>query len=138
MVLDPTSEFFKYMKSPGHAAAVRADASLASDAGAFALVLIFEGLMPFIAPARWRDMFRRMLELCRRPDPLLRTDLDRDRIDPAAATVLTAVPASGPPIAMTHWLLPEDIADVLPAEARTIEDMRRACSTCSRATATNW
>ena len=30
---------------------------------AVALVLILEGLMPFLAPARWRDMFRRLLEL---------------------------------------------------------------------------
>ena len=36
---------------------------LASLGLAVALVLIFEGLMPFIAPARWRDMFRRLLEL---------------------------------------------------------------------------
>ena len=36
---------------------------LASLGLALALVLIFEGLMPVIAPARWRDMFRRLLEL---------------------------------------------------------------------------
>ena len=36
---------------------------LASLGLAVALVLVLEGLMPFIAPARWRDMFRRLLEL---------------------------------------------------------------------------
>ena len=30
---------------------------------ALALMLVLEGLMPFVAPATWRDMFRRMLEL---------------------------------------------------------------------------
>jgi uncharacterized protein YjeT (DUF2065 family) len=30
---------------------------------AFALMLVLEGLMPFIAPARWRELFRRLLEL---------------------------------------------------------------------------
>lgn len=30
---------------------------------AFALVLILEGLLPFAAPAVWRDTFRRMGEL---------------------------------------------------------------------------
>lgn len=30
---------------------------------AFALMLVLEGLMPFLAPAAWRDMFRRVIEL---------------------------------------------------------------------------
>lgn len=30
---------------------------------ALALVLILEGLLPFVAPAAWRDTFRRMGEL---------------------------------------------------------------------------
>jgi uncharacterized protein len=30
---------------------------------AVALVLVFEGLLPFAAPALWRDTFRRMIEL---------------------------------------------------------------------------
>ncbi|MDR2111617.1 MAG: DUF2065 domain-containing protein [Candidatus Accumulibacter sp.] len=29
---------------------------------AFALMLIMEGLLPFIAPALWRDTFRRMIQ----------------------------------------------------------------------------
>jgi uncharacterized protein len=30
---------------------------------AFALMLVLEGLLPLLAPAQWRDMFRRVLEL---------------------------------------------------------------------------
>jgi uncharacterized protein len=30
---------------------------------ALALVLVFEGLFPFLSPARWRSTFQRLLEL---------------------------------------------------------------------------
>lgn len=30
---------------------------------AFALMLIFEGLLPFLLPALWRDTFRRLTEM---------------------------------------------------------------------------
>jgi len=30
---------------------------------AFALMLVLEGLLPFLAPAVWRDTFRRLVEL---------------------------------------------------------------------------
>ncbi len=30
---------------------------------AFALMLVLEGLVPFIAPAIWRDAFRRLIQL---------------------------------------------------------------------------
>ncbi len=30
---------------------------------AFALMLVLEGLMPFIAPAAWRETFRRLVQL---------------------------------------------------------------------------
>jgi uncharacterized protein YjeT (DUF2065 family) len=30
---------------------------------AFALMLVLEGLLPFVAPALWRDTFRRILQL---------------------------------------------------------------------------
>jgi uncharacterized protein len=30
---------------------------------AIALLLVFEGVLPFAAPALWRDTFRRMIEL---------------------------------------------------------------------------
>ena len=36
---------------------------MASLALAVALMLVLEGLMPLAAPARWREMFRRVLEL---------------------------------------------------------------------------
>jgi len=29
---------------------------------AFALMLILEGILPFLAPARWREIFRRITE----------------------------------------------------------------------------
>ena len=31
--------------------------------GALALMLVLEGLLPFLSPQRWRDMFQRMLLL---------------------------------------------------------------------------
>ncbi len=30
---------------------------------AFALMLVIEGLMPFLAPGAWRDTFRRLIEM---------------------------------------------------------------------------
>jgi uncharacterized protein len=30
---------------------------------AFGLMLVIEGLLPFLAPVRWRDTFRRLIEL---------------------------------------------------------------------------
>jgi len=30
---------------------------------AFALMLIIEGLLPFLAPSRWRDVFRRVIQM---------------------------------------------------------------------------
>ena len=30
---------------------------------AFALMLVLEGILPFIAPAAWRDTFRRLIQL---------------------------------------------------------------------------
>jgi hypothetical protein len=30
---------------------------------AFALMLIIEGLLPFLAPSRWRDVFRRVMQM---------------------------------------------------------------------------
>lgn len=29
---------------------------------AFALMLVLEGIMPFVAPAAWRDTFRRLIQ----------------------------------------------------------------------------
>ncbi len=30
---------------------------------AIALMLIIEGLLPFLAPSRWRDVFRRVIQM---------------------------------------------------------------------------
>ena len=30
---------------------------------ALALMLVFEGVLPFVAPAKWRDVFRRIIQL---------------------------------------------------------------------------
>jgi len=30
---------------------------------AFALMLVIEGLLPFLAPSRWRDVFRRVMQM---------------------------------------------------------------------------
>ena len=30
---------------------------------AFGLMLVIEGLLPFLAPVRWRETFRRLIEL---------------------------------------------------------------------------
>lgn len=30
---------------------------------AFALMLVIEGIMPFVAPASWRETFRRLIQL---------------------------------------------------------------------------
>jgi uncharacterized protein YjeT (DUF2065 family) len=30
---------------------------------AFALMLVLEGLMPFVAPTAWRDTFKRLIQL---------------------------------------------------------------------------
>lgn len=30
---------------------------------AFALMLVFEGLLPLLAPASWRELFRKLMEL---------------------------------------------------------------------------
>ena len=30
---------------------------------AFGLMLVFEGLLPFVAPQAWRETFRRMIQL---------------------------------------------------------------------------
>jgi uncharacterized protein len=31
--------------------------------GAFALMLVFEGLLPFLSPSSWRDVFSRALQM---------------------------------------------------------------------------
>jgi uncharacterized protein YjeT (DUF2065 family) len=84
-------------------------------AAGVALTFIFEGILPFVAPRMWRDVFRKALELNDGTAALLRPDLHGRR--PGA-------PLLRPP--MRKWLLPEHIEDVLPPEARLIEQLRRA------------
>ncbi len=62
MVVDPSSEFFKYMKSPDNRAGC-APLMLETFALAVGLMLVLEGLLPLLAPATWRQMFQRVTEL---------------------------------------------------------------------------
>src|SRR5690606_37236765 len=127
---------------------------------AIGLVLILEGLMPLLAPARWRDVF---LQVARMRDGQIRFVGFGAAVIGCALLLLSwgypggcpAPPAAGrrsptsPTITgfagrsrsrrrgsrrsptepvrlpMLRWLLPENIADVLPSEARRIEELRR-------------
>ena len=68
MVVDPTSEFFKAMRGGGPGdqhAAVRRSEEVAvpgfwnTALAACALMLVVEGLLPFLSPATWRHVFER-------------------------------------------------------------------------------
>jgi uncharacterized protein YjeT (DUF2065 family) len=74
MVLDPSSEFFRYLKSQGGPGRRRrsSQAPLARDEGnavsdsfwtALALVLVIEGFLPLAAPRFWRDSFAKLVTL---------------------------------------------------------------------------
>src|SRR3989344_2049468 len=104
---------------------------------AMALVLVFEGLLPALNPAAWRRLFEQMLQL---PDHQI-------RVFGLCSMVLGLVILWGlcalnfricraPPVESlfyppahfpmsSAWLLPEHIADVLPAQARRLEELRR-------------
>ena len=60
IVVEPNSEFFKYLKSQGKggggANERKPAARLRTDAGA-------GGLLPFIAPNAWRETFRRLIAM---------------------------------------------------------------------------
>jgi hypothetical protein len=141
---------------------------------AIALMLIIEGMFPFVFPSAWRDTFRKIVGTPAATDPHRRTDRDGAGADTAiyrhlkARAVRVAIGAGrasrpagaaakptacacmhqhAPSIAARHslsitgaarrrahrrrtvsmstWLLPENIADVLPSEARKIEELRR-------------
>ena len=77
--------------------------------GAFALLLIVEGLLPFLSPQTWRDTFRKMIELS---DGQLRfiglasIALARGDLDAATAALLHAREAWGgstPPASWYHY-----------------------------------
>ena len=74
MVLDPSADFFQYFKQNGPQRARRArPGEIIERRGktrvqdslwtALALLLILEGLLPFVAPRVWREGFRRLTEL---------------------------------------------------------------------------
>ena len=69
MVLDPSSEFFQYFSELAGARQRRSRAQVARRIGerrddslwtALALMLILEGLLPFVAPRLWRETFRKL------------------------------------------------------------------------------
>ena len=62
MVLEPSSDFFKYLKSPGRGE-VGARAVTEVLLAAFALMLVIEGILPFVAPRLWRETFRSLIEM---------------------------------------------------------------------------
>ena len=74
LVLEPNSEFFKYLKSraarPASSARARAARRRRAHGAmsntlltAFALMLVIEGVLPFLVPALWRETFRRLTEM---------------------------------------------------------------------------
>ncbi len=82
---------------------------------AFALMLIIEGVLPFLAPSFWRDTFRRITQLS---DGQIRFF--------GLTSMLIGAAAAASRGALMRWLLPEYIEDILPAEAARIERLRRA------------
>ena len=76
MVVDPSSDFFRAMRGAGSPAARRAAAAPARGSSdwssvafwdvalsALALMLVVEGLLPFLSPAAWRRVFERALQM---------------------------------------------------------------------------
>ena len=86
---------------------------------AFALMLVIEGVLPFLAPNLWRETFRRIMQLS---DGQIRFFGLTSMI---VGLLLLLVADAGVSDAV-RWLLPEHIEDMLPAEAMRIEALRRA------------
>ena len=78
---------------------------------ALALMLVFEGVLPFIAPNLWRDTFRRITQM---------SDGQIRFIGLSSMIVGLLLLLLGETLGM-KWLLPEYIEDILPAEAMRIE-----------------
>ena len=79
-------------------------------------MLVFEGILPFVAPKFWREAFRKFTEMS---DGQIRFAGLASMVDRRSLILLLV-------LMMRRWLLPEHIEDVLPAEARAIERLRRA------------
>jgi hypothetical protein len=141
----------------GQVAGRHASGAIMSDLllGAVALMLVFEGLLPFLSPGAGAGVRARHPPE-RRPDPLRRPEQHADRRG-AAAGVLALNPRCGSAATpgraqgrynavfnpgahfmSSAWLLPEHIADVLPARRAHRGQLRRACSTAHAATASSW
>lgn len=79
---------------------------------AFALMLVLEGILPFLAPQAWRETFRRLVSDEGWANPFYRSELHVDRSHPSNGFQM-------------NWLLPDYVADALPQEAARIEALRR-------------
>jgi uncharacterized protein YjeT (DUF2065 family) len=82
---------------------------------ALALMLVIEGILPFTAPRIWRETFRQLITLTDGQLRFAGLPVDGDRARRPLLRHMTR-----------RWLLPEHIEDVLPAEARAMERLRRA------------
>ena len=87
---------------------------------ALALLLILEGLLPFVAPRVWRETLPAADRAHRRPAALHRPRSSHRRSACTAERLASLRAAS-----MRNWLLPEAIEDVLPDEAARLEALRR-------------
>ena len=78
-----------------------------------AMMLVVEGMIPFVLPGLWRETFRKLLTLT---DGQLRFVGPHGDVVRFAVAVLDQV--------MQNWLLPEHVEDMLPDEAWSVERMR--------------
>ncbi len=95
MVLDPSSDFFKYLKSPGARQGLGTMIDYGIFAAAFALMLVIEGILPFVSPVRWRGHLPQADRDERRPDPPRGAHVDDRRAGTPAAGALTKDPHPG-------------------------------------------
>ena len=133
MVLDPSSDFFRTMRSgASDAPRGRACAQVTGETlvTALALLLIAEGLLPLLSPRVVARGVRAAAATARWPTAVLRLDRCRARIaaDPGLSSPSIQCRFQQRRVfePMTRaWLLPEQIADVLPSQARRVEELRR-------------
>ena len=72
---------------------------------ALALMLILEGVLPFLAPNLWRDTFRRITQM---------TDGQIRFVGLSSMLVGLLILCCEDLVAVMRWLLPEYIEDILP------------------------